>query len=64
MASAFSDSLMSSGGWKHPPEILKTTEGMIMKFVPDAGTHMEAQNQKSFFDKTGLVCKLRTKLLK
>ena len=36
MASAFSDSLMASGGWKHPPWV---------KFVPDVGTHTEAQNQ-------------------
>ena len=62
MASAFSDSLMASGGWKHPPEISKTTKGMSMKFLPDVGTYMEAHNQKKFFDISGLVCKLQTKV--
>ena len=53
MASAFSDSLMASGGgWKHPPEISKTTKGMTMKFIPDGGTYKEAQNQKNI---SGLV---------
>ena len=46
MASAFSDSLMTSGGWKHPSEISKTTKGMTMKFLPDVAIYMEAQNQK------------------
>ena len=44
MASAFSGSLMASGGWKHP-EISKTTKAMTTKFLPLVGTHMEAQNQ-------------------
>ena len=48
MASVFFDSLMASGGWgwKHPPEISKTTKGRTMKFLPLVGTHVEAQNQK------------------
>ena len=66
MASDFSDTLMASGGWgwKHPPEISKTTKGMSMKFLPDVGTHIEAQNQKNVFDISGLVCKLQTKVPK
>ena len=46
IASAFSDSSMASGRLKHPPEISKTAKGMAMKFLPDVGTHMEAQNQE------------------
>ena len=30
MACAFSDSLIASRGWKHPPEISKTTKGMTI----------------------------------
>ena len=49
MASAFSDSLMASGGWWfHPPEISGTTKGMTMKFLPDVVGYKEAQNQKNF----------------
>ena len=33
-----------------------------MKFLPDVGTHKEAQNQN--VDATGSVCKLQTKILK
>ena len=46
MASAFSDSLMTSGMgmWIHPTEISKTTKGMTMKFLPDVGIYKEAQN--------------------
>ena len=46
MASAFSDSLMASGGWKHPIEISKTAKGMIITLLPHVGTHMKVQNQK------------------
>ena len=46
IAVAFSDSLMASGRWKHPPVILKNTKGMTMKFLPYVGTHMETHNQK------------------
>ena len=59
MASAFSDSLIASGGWKQPPEISKTTKGMILKFLPDIGTHQEALNKK-----TGPVFQLQTKFPK
>ena len=38
MASAFSDSLMASGGVA-PPKISGTTKGMTMKFLPDVGIH-------------------------
>ena len=49
MASAFSDSLMASGGAGNTPtEISKTKIGMTMKFLPDVGTHKEAQNQNLF----------------
>ena len=49
MASAFTDSLMASGGGGNIlPKILKTTKGMTMKFLPDIVTHIEAQNQKKF----------------
>ena len=50
MASDFSGSLMASGGggWKHPPEISKTTKGMAMKVLLDVGTHIESQNQFFF----------------
>ena len=51
MASAFSDSLMVSGG-------------ITMKFLPDFGTHMEAHNQKKIFDVPGLVCTLQTEIPK
>ena len=64
MASAFSDSLMASEGWKHPTEISKTTKGMTMRFLPLVGTHMKAENQKRFFDIYGLVCKLQTEVQK
>ena len=48
MASAFSDSLMASWGWFHPPEISGTTKGMTMKLLPDVGVYKEARNQKKF----------------
>ena len=50
MASAFSDSLMASGGEvvPPPPKISGTTKGMTMKFLPDVGVYKEAQNQKFF----------------
>ena len=44
MASAFSDSLMASGGWFHPPKISGTTKGMTMKFLLDVGIYKEAGN--------------------
>ena len=62
MAFAFSNSLIASF-WKHPHEISKTTKGMTMEFLPVGGTHIEAQNQK-FFDITGSVCELLTKIQK
>ena len=46
MASAFSDSLMASGGGSTPPEISGTTKGMTMKFLPDVGIHKEARKIK------------------
>ena len=64
MASAFSESLVASGGWNHPPpKISGTTKGMVMKFLPQVSIHKEAQIKK-FFDITGLVCKLQNKILK
>ena len=60
---ASSDSLMASGGATPPPEISKTTKSMTRKFLPHVGTHAEAQNQKKI-DRTGLVCKLQTKIPK
>ena len=55
MASAFSDSLMASGGWFHPPpKISGTTKGMTMKFLPDVGIHKEARNQRNI-DITNIV---------
>ena len=48
MASAFSGSLMASGGGSTPPEISGTTKGMTMKFLPDVGVYKEARNQKVF----------------
>ena len=49
MASAFSDSLMASGGGgSTPPKISGTTKGMTMKFLPDVGIYLEARNQKIF----------------
>ena len=49
MASAFSDSLMASGGVvPPPPKISGTTKGMTMKFLPDVGINKEARNQKFF----------------
>ena len=50
MASAFFDSLMASGGgWKHPPEISKTRNGMTMKFLPLVSTYMEEAQNEIFF---------------
>ena len=48
MASAFSDSFNGiwGGGGSTPTKILGTTKGMTMKFLPDVGTHKEAQNKK------------------
>ena len=46
MAFAFSDRVMASGGWFHPPKISGTTKGMTMKTLPDADIHKEARNQK------------------
>ena len=47
MASAFSDSLMTSVGGGPPlPKISGTTKGMTMKFLPDVGVYREARNQK------------------
>ena len=51
MASAFSDSLMASGGeggGSSPPKISGTIKGMTMKFLPDVGINKEARNQKHF----------------
>ena len=49
MESAFSGSLMASGGgWKHPPEISKTRNGMTMKFLPLVDIYMESQNNNFF----------------
>ena len=40
MASAFSGSLMASGGDGFtPPKISGTTKGMTMKFLPDVGIY-------------------------
>ena len=63
MASSFSDSLMAPGRWKHLPEILKTTKGMTMNFLPDVGTQWR-HKIKIKFDIVGLVCKLQTKIPK
>ena len=47
MASAFSDSLIASGGGRNiPRKISGTTNGRTMKFLPDVGFYKEAQNQK------------------
>ena len=48
MAPAFSDSLIASRVVGGPPEILATTKGMTMKFLPDVSIHWEARNQKKF----------------
>ena len=48
MTFAYYDCLMVSGEWINHPKISKTTKGMIMKFLPEVGTHMEAQSQKNF----------------
>ena len=47
MESAFSDSLLASGGLVQPPEISGTTKGVTMKFLRDVGIHRETRNQKS-----------------
>ena len=49
MASAFSDSLMASGGGfgSTPPEISGTTKGLTMKFLPDVSVYKEARNKKN-----------------
>ena len=48
MASAFSDSVMATGGVPPNPKISGTTKGMTMKFLPDVGIHKEARNQKKY----------------
>ena len=58
MASAFSDSLMASWGWKHPPKILDSTKGMTMKCLPDVGIYKRTQGQEKKFDITGPFCKV------
>ena len=55
---SFSDCLMASG-WV---ETSKTTKGMNMTFLPHFGTYEAAQKQ--YFDKSGLVCKVHTKIQK
>ena len=45
MASAFSDSLMASGGWKRSLRSQETTKGTTLKCLPDIGKHKWAQNQ-------------------
>ena len=64
MASAFSGSLMASGGGTTPPEISGTTKGMTMNFLPNVDIHKEARNKKNVFDMSGLVCALQTKIPK
>ena len=60
MASAFSDSLMTSkGGGNSPEKISETAIGMNIKFLSDVGIYQEAENKK-----TCLVCNLQTKILK
>ena len=51
MGSASSDNLIESrgAGNTHTPKISGTTKGMTMKFLPDVGIYMEAQNQKTSF---------------
>ena len=64
MASAFSVSLMPSGGMETPPlKISGTTIGTTMEFSPDVGIYQEAQNQKKI-DMNCLVCKLQTAIPK
>ena len=64
MASAFSDSLMASGGGvPPPPKISGTTKGMTMKFLPDVGIYNEARNKKKI-DMNCPACKLQTKIPK
>ena len=53
MASAFSDSLMASGG-STPSENSGTTKGMAMKSLSDVGIHKKAQNQEKIL--TYLTC--------
>ena len=51
MTSAFSDSLMASGGLgevSSPPEISGATKGMTIKFLPDVGINKEARKQNIF----------------
>ena len=52
MASASSASLMASGGFHPPPDILETTKGINMKFLTDVGKRILH------------VCKLQTKIPK
>ena len=54
MVSAFSDSLMASGGENSP---LRFREGMAMNFLSDNGIDEYARNQKDFFkDVEKLIC--------
>ena len=64
MASAFSDNLMPSRGWKHPPKISKTTKAITMKFLPRVGNYKKAQNRNFIFDLSVLVFRLQTKIPK
>ena len=56
MASAFSDSLMASGGIEKKPWDLENYK-MTVKFLPDIGAYKEAPKK---IDITGPVCKLQT----
>ena len=56
MAFAFSDSLKTSGGWKHYPKNSGITMGMTMKFLPDVGLCGGTESKNW----SGQVCKLQT----
>ena len=54
MISAFSDSLMASWGGP-PPDILGSTKGMTMKFLPDVGICKETRNKKCLMQLQGTL---------
>ena len=64
MAYSFSDSFMTSGGWKQPLTTkLRTTKSMTMKYLLDIGIQKEVQNENKIWHNLS-VYKFETKIKK
>ena len=64
MASAFSDSLMASGGWLHLPWDLRNYKRYDHEICTRCWYSLGGTKSKKVFDITGPVCKLQTKIPK